>query len=119
VLGSGNVYLVDVRHFDKYRSGVVGYKILMNSGQQRYYLGGIELAAFLGALCKSGYDDICFNGFSRVNGDPGESKSHINGEAGDLRYLRTDKKPLAVILQDNIYDHERTLNLINNFIIFG
>ncbi len=41
-----------------------------------------------GVLCKSGYDDICFNGFSRVNGDPGESKSHINGEAGDLRYSK-------------------------------
>lgn len=119
VLGSGNVYLVDVRHFEKYRSGVVGYKMLMNSGQQRYYLGGIELAAFLGALCKSGYDDISFNGFSRVNGDPGESKSHINGEAGDLRYLRTDKKALSVILQDDNYDHARTLNLINNFITFG
>ena len=119
VLGSGNVYLVDVRNFEKYRSGVVGYKILMNSGQQRYYLGGLELAAFLGGLCKSGYDDISFNGFSTNNGGPGESKSHINGEAGDLRYLRTDKKALAVILQDAIYDHERTLNLINNFISFG
>lgn len=119
VLGSGNVYLVDVRHFEKYRSGVVGYKMLMNSGQQRYYLGGLELAAFLGALCKSGYDDISFNGFSTNDGGPGESKSHINGEAGDLRYLRTDKKALSVVLQDAVYDHERTLNMINNFITFG
>jgi hypothetical protein len=119
VLGNGNVYLVDVRHFEKYRSGVVGYKMLMNSRQQRYYLGGLELAAFLGALCKSGYDDISFNGFSTFDGGAGESKSHINGEAGDIRYLRTDKKALAVILQDENYDHERSLVLVNNFIVFG
>ncbi|RKG31160.1 hypothetical protein D7V21_14695 [Acinetobacter guerrae] len=119
VIGNGNVYLVDVRHFEKYRSGAVGYKMLMNSGQQRYYIGGLQFAAFLGALCKSGYDDISFNGFSTVDGGPGESKSHINGEAGDIRYLRTDKKALAVILQDALYDHERSLALVNNFILFG
>ncbi|MDC4864128.1 hypothetical protein NQ912_11090 [Acinetobacter baumannii] len=77
------------------------------------------MAAFLGGLCKSGYDDISFNGFSTVNGSPGESASHINGEAGDIRYLRKDKKAKAVTLQDEMYDHQRSLELINNFISFG
>lgn len=54
------------------------------------------MAAFLSGLCKSGYDDISFNGFSTVNGSPGESASHINGEAGDIRYLRKDKKKLKL-----------------------
>lgn len=119
VYGQGNIFLIDIRHFASYRRGNVGYKMLMNSGQQRYYLGGVEMAAFLGGLCKSGDDDISFNGFSTVNGSPGDSKSHINGEAGDIRYLRKDKKAEAVILQDENYDHQRTLELINNFITFG
>lgn len=119
VYGQGNTFLIDIRHFASYRRGDVGYKMLMNSGQQRYYLGGIEMASFLGALCKAGNDDLSFNGFSTVNGSPGDSKSHINGEAGDIRYLRKDRKTEAVILQDENYDHQRTLELINNFIIFG
>lgn len=119
VLGNGNIFLIDVRPFSSYRQGDVGYKMLMNSGQQRYYLGSVEMAAFLGGLCKSGYDDISFNGFSTVNGSPGESASHINGEAGDIRYLRKDKKAKAVTLQDEMYDHQRSLELINNFISFG
>ncbi|MDH0720629.1 hypothetical protein [Acinetobacter junii] len=119
VHGTGNIFLVDVRSFSSYRNGNVGYKMLMNSQQQRYYLGGVEMAAFLGGLCKSGYDDISFNGFSTSNGSPGESSSHINGEAGDIRYLRKDKKAEPVILQDEVYDHQRSLELINNFISFG
>ncbi len=119
VLGNGNIFLIDVRPFSSYRQGDVGYKMLMNSGQQRYYLASVEMAAFLGGLCKSGYDDISFNGFSTVNGSPGESASHINGEAGDIRYLRKDKKAKAVTLQDEMYDHQRSLELINNFISFG
>jgi hypothetical protein len=39
--------------------------------------------------------------------------------AGDIRYLRKDKKAEPVILQDKVYDHERALILINNFIAFG
>lgn len=119
VYGNGNIFLVDVRPFSSYRHGNIGYKMLMNSQQKRYYLGGVEMAAFLGGLCKSGYNDISFNGFSTVNGSPGESKSHLNGVAGDIRYLRKDKRTAAVILQDSIYDHQRTLILINNFILFG
>ena len=46
VLGNGNIFLIDVRPFSSYRQGDVGYKMLMNSGQQRYYLASVEMAAF-------------------------------------------------------------------------
>lgn len=43
----------------------------MNSAEyQRYYLSGVVMAAFLGALCKLGYDDISFNGASKIDGSP-------------------------------------------------
>ena len=59
----------------------------MNSKEdQRYYLNGITMAAFLGALCKLGYDDISFNGASAKDGSPGPSVSHINGVCVDVRY---------------------------------
>lgn len=142
--GSGSVYLVNIggdekssgvndntlpanekeKRLSKYRQGKVGYNILMNSKEyQRYYLSGVAMATFLGALCKLGYDDISFNGASKKDGGPGPSKSHTNGKCIDVRYLRKDKKALEMILNDpayySQYDHERNLKLVNTFYEFG
>lgn len=120
VKGAGSVFLVDIRPFKQYRNGGVGYKMLLNTSSGRYYLGGLEMAAFLGALCKCGYDDISFNGFSMVDGSPGVSSSHINGVAGDIRYLRKDKKTQYVDLgQSNLLDFDRTLRMIQILIEFN
>ncbi|ENW97878.1 hypothetical protein [Acinetobacter sp. NIPH 298] len=120
VKGAGSVFLVDIRPFKQYRNGDVGYKMLLNTSSGRYYLGGLEMAAFLGALCKCGYDDISFNGFSMVDGSPGVSSSHINGVAGDIRYLRKDKKTQYVDLgQSNLLDFDRTLRMIQILIEFN
>jgi hypothetical protein len=37
------------------------------------------------------YSDVVCTGFSTSEGSPGESESHINGENGDFRFLRSDK----------------------------
>lgn len=103
----------------KYRKGNVGYNIFMNSSSQRYYTSGAVMAAFLGALCKLGYDDISFNGASKKDGSPGVSSIHINGSCIDVRYLRKDKAAKKVLLQDSEYDHERTLSMVNTFHKFG
>ena len=149
--GGGNVYLVNIggdeksskfggskindnskelsvaekeKRLSKYRKGKVGYNILMNSKEdQRYYLNGITMAAFLGALCKLGYDDISFNGASAKDGSPGPSVSHINGVCVDVRYLRKDKRAVYMNIYKpeyhSQYDHERNLRLVNTFHEFG
>ncbi|MFT5428589.1 MAG: lysozyme family protein/LysM repeat protein [Psychrobacter glaciei] len=149
--GGGNVYLVNIggdeksskfgdskindnskklsvgekeKRLSKYRRGKVGYNIFMNSQQyQRYYLSGVVMAAFLGALCKLGYDDISFNGASKIDGSPSPSVSHINGVCVDIRYLRKDKKALEMLLNnrdyDSQYDHERNVRLVNTMHDFG
>ncbi len=133
VLGTNYVYLVNIgsdkdneltgstkeQGLSKYRKGNVGYNIFMNSSSQRYYTSGAVMAAFLGALCKLGYDDISFNGASKKDGSPGVSSSHINGNCIDVRYLRKDKAAKKVLLQDSAYDNERTLNMVNTFHEFG
>lgn len=118
--GERKVYLIDIRDFLHYKKGNVQYKIHKNSeGSIRYYLTGVALAAYLGTLCKLGYTDISFNGFSDVNGGPGDSASHINGEVGDMRYVRKDYKALAVTVFENIYSHKRNVQLIETLYLFG
>jgi lysozyme family protein/LysM repeat protein len=112
------------KRLSKYRKGNVGYNIFMNSAEyQRYYLSGVVMAAFLGALCKLGYDDISFNGASKIDGSPGPSSSHINGVCVDMRYLRKDKKALDMILgnrdYNSQYDHDRNVKLVNTMHDFG
>lgn len=118
--GDKKIYLVDIRDFLSYKKGNVQYKIHKNSeGSIRYYLTGVALAAYLGTLCKLGFVDISFNGFSDVNGGPGGSASHINGEVGDMRYLRKDYKALAVTVFEKIYSHERNVQLVETLYLFG
>ena len=118
--GDNEVYLIDIRKFLSYSKDKVKYKMIKNSEVNfRYFLSGLALAAYLGTLCKLGYNDISFNGFSTSNGDPGESSSHINGLVGDMRYLRKDFKALPVTVFQDIYSHERSLALVNTLYEFG
>lgn len=118
--GDNKVYLIDIRKFLSYSKDKVKYKMIKNSeGNFRYFLSGLALAAYLGTLCKLGYEDISFNGFSTSNGDPGESSSHINGLVGDMRYLRKDFKASAVTVFDKVYSHERSLKLVETLYNFG
>ena len=118
--GDNKVYLIDIRKFLSYSKDKVKYKMVKNSeGNFRYFLSGLALAAYLGTLCKLGYNDISFNGFSTSNGDPGESSSHINGLVGDMRYLRKDFKAIAVTVFQNDYSHERSLKLVKTLYDFG
>ncbi|WP_201509895.1 LysM peptidoglycan-binding domain-containing protein [Psychrobacter alimentarius] len=118
--GNKKIYLIDIRDFISYKKGNVQYKIHKNSEKNsRYYLTGVALAAYLGALCKLGHTDISFNGFSDINGGPGGSASHINGEVGDMRYLRKDFKALPVTVFDKTYSHERNVKLVETLYLFG
>jgi hypothetical protein len=46
----------------------------------------MTLASFFGAMLEVNYLDISCNGFSHGSSKP--SRSHINGNNGDFKYLR-------------------------------
>ncbi|WP_240665132.1 hypothetical protein [Flavobacterium columnare] len=74
----------------KYSKGEYGYTFNVDS--PRKYVNEKTLASFFGALLEVNYNDISCNGFSHADGSSKPSKSHINGNNGDFKYLRKDKK---------------------------
>jgi len=88
VEAGGSVYLIDQRKHTSYLNGNVNYKWTIISESKRYYLNGITMAAVLGALIHYGNEEFVGSGFSTIDAkSAGGSTSHINGEAGDFRYL--------------------------------
>jgi len=87
-VGTGTIYLMKVDPLTTSPARQFGFRF---AGTARRYLNQPALAALIGALMEVGYEDITSTGFSMRDGSPGESVSHINGENGDFRYLRTDK----------------------------
>ena len=69
-----------------------GYGFTFNVDSPRKYVNEKTLASFFGALLEVNYNDISCNGFSHADGSSKPSKSHINGNNGDFKFLRNDKK---------------------------
>lgn len=105
-IGSGEVQLVDVREFTGYNSNGIKLKFkTLNTDSGRYYINPDCYAGLLGAMADINIDYLGFNGFSNYEGkSTGGSKSHRNGEKGDLRYLSKNKMGEATILQDKHFD---------------
>ena len=129
--GSGKSYLVSIREIfgDKAskpinrwerKTGNLNISIHNDSQEQhRYWLSTEAFAAYIGAVCKFG-EKVRFSGFSDRNGSPGESSSHINGEVGDIGYVRTDRNNgVGVNFEMSEYDHEASLKFVNILISFG
>jgi hypothetical protein len=76
-------------------------------------------AGLLGAMAVNNIADLGFNGFSMSNGSPGVSSSHINGIAGDLRYLRTNMNGDACLLTDARFDYDRQVLFNNSLFDYG
>lgn len=82
----------------------------------------IDLGCFsglLGAMAANNISDLGFNGFSMANGSPGVSSSHINGVAGDLRYLRTDLTGGQCLLNNAAFDFDRQVAFSDSLHDFG
>ncbi|GAB0156699.1 hypothetical protein CHRYSEOSP005_19660 [Chryseobacterium sp. Alg-005] len=86
--------LVNLINFDKvnktYRNGA--YQYTFNVDSPRKYVNEKTLASLFGAMLEVNYNDISCNGFSHADGSSSPSVSHINGNNGDFKYLRKDKK---------------------------
>jgi hypothetical protein len=87
----GYVNLISLSTVKKtYSKGDCRYTFNIDS--PRKYMNEKTLASFFGAMLEVGFDDISCNGFSHEDGSSKPSVSHINGNNGDFKYLRKDKK---------------------------
>lgn len=68
------------------------YQYTFNVDSPRKYVNEKTLASIFGAMLEVNYNDISCNGFSHSDGSSRPSVSHINGNNGDFKYLRKDKK---------------------------
>lgn len=112
------VELVDRNDFAEYNHNGVHINF-MTDNSDRDFINPECFAGLLGAMARMNVFDLGFNGFSNSNGDPGVSSSHLNGVAGDLRYLRTDHNGGPVLLQDALFDYDRQVEFNNALFDFG
>lgn len=113
-------FLLDARNLDKFSSKGVKYGIAKwSTSKKRYYINPDCFAGLVGAMIEEGIEDLGSTGFSDVNGSPGNSSSHINGEAGDLRYLSTKKDGGPTYLQHSHFDYERQVKFNKALYKFG
>ncbi len=105
-IGSGEIQLVDVREFKGYNSDGIKLKFkTLNTESERYYINPDCYAGLLGAMADMNIDYLGFNGFSNYQGkSTGGSKSHRNGEKGDLRYLSKNRLGEATTIFDSHFD---------------
>ncbi|WP_314339978.1 cell envelope integrity protein TolA [Acinetobacter guillouiae] len=129
--GSGTSYLVNIREifgdtaskpnntWEK-KIGNLNISIRNDSQEQhRFWLSTEAFAAYIGAVCNFG-EKVRFSGFSDKNGSPGKSSSHLNGEVGDIGYIRVDRNnAVGVNFEMAQYDHDASLRFVNILISFG
>ncbi|OCB76113.1 hypothetical protein [Flavobacterium crassostreae] len=85
------VNLINLEEVPKYfKKNQLQYLFKLDS--KRSFVNEQTLASFLGAMLEVNYLDIGCNGFSHSDGSSRPSRSHINGNNGDFKYLRTDKE---------------------------
>jgi hypothetical protein len=84
------VNLIDLETVPKYFKKD-DYQYHFNIDSRRSFVNEMTLASFFGAMLEVNYLDISCNGFSHKNGSSKPSRSHINGNNGDFKYLRLDK----------------------------
>lgn len=95
--GTEEIYLIDASTLGSNSARKFGFRFV---DTQRTYLNQAALGSLIGAMMEVGFEDIASTGFSMADGSPGESESHINGENGDFRFLRTDKNWTARMYLD-------------------
>lgn len=117
--GSGTNILINIPSSLNYSSGTVIIKYGDNT--TREYMDPKAFASLIGALAECGYKDVMMNGFTSKDGTGSPSVSHINGIAGDLRYLRKDKSGAALHINTSPsqLDIVRQEKLIDAFVKFG
>ena len=103
-----DVELINVKEFEEgysSKDGSVTAKFkTFNSDSERWYINPDCFAGLLGAMLELNVDYLGFNGFSTYDAKSVKSKSHINGIAGDLRYISIKRKGEVTWLSYSTFD---------------
>ena len=76
-----------------------------NSASKRWYINPDCFAGLLGAMLELNIDYLGFNGFSTYDArSAGGSSTHINGVAGDLRYISIKRQGEPIELSYSTFD---------------
>ncbi len=84
------INLINLEEVPKYFK-IKNYQYHFNIDSKRSFVNEQTLASFFGAMLEVNFLDISCNGFSHSDGSSKPSKSHINGNNGDFKYLRKDQ----------------------------
>lgn len=102
------------------------YQYHFNIDSSRAYVNELTLAGFFGAMFEVNFLDIGCNGFSHSDGSSLPSRSHVNGNNGDFKYLRIDKSldcgkgtSLNLIKSSDLLDYVRQNKWNNALYKFG
>ncbi|MFQ1013605.1 hypothetical protein ACFX2U_12310, partial [Gilliamella apicola] len=103
-----DIELINVKEFEEgysSKDGSVTAKFkTFNSDSERWYINPDCFAGLLGAMLELNVDYLGFNGFSTYDAKSVKSKSHINGVAGDLRYISTKRNGELTWLSYSTFD---------------
>jgi len=120
IAGTKKVELIDIREFKGYDNNGVKLKFLQIKDNTRFYINPDCYAGLLGAMATLNIDYLGVTGFSDNKAKSvGGSKSHINGEKGDLRYLSTNRKGESTYLEYSYFDVEQQNKFNDALYLFG
>ncbi|MCA0427273.1 MAG: RHS repeat-associated core domain-containing protein [Bacteroidetes bacterium] len=97
-----------------------GFGFTYTGSPNENYISGPAFAGLLGALKEAQFSDISLNHWSNSDGSsPKPSRSHKNGEVGDIRPLRLDHSGEPVLTTNSEFDANRNEKLIRALKKFG
>ena len=118
-----------VAQFDKNKKGFIalpssfsrdGFGFKYTGSEKENYISGPAFAGLLGALKDAQISDVSLNHWSKPNGaSPEPSKSHLNGEVGDIRPLRLDHSGMPVLTTNAQFDAKRNATLVSSLKKYG
>ena len=97
-----------------------GFGFKYTGSKDENYISGAAFAGLIGALKEAQVSDVSLNHWSNADGSsPSPSRSHKNGEVGDIRPLRKDESGNPVLITDKQFDAERNGTLMKSMKKFG
>jgi hypothetical protein len=116
--GKGTVLLVDISYLGSNPARKFGFGF---SNTARRYMSMTALASLVGVLMGTRFNDVFCTGFSMSDGSAGVSRSHLDGENGDFRFLRLDRSGGALDLASSPDDLDeiRQIEFIEALYKFG
>lgn len=113
------VFMADATQLQEYNRRGLHVSLFVNT-TDRQYIALDCFASLLGSMAVNSVYNLGYNGFSAVNGESiGGSVSHINGSAGDLRYITTGRDGGPCLLTDADFDYPYQTLFVESLFYYG